>query len=431
MSGEPISIVEPLYPGNSTCGYCGEPGKRSEARTNYHKAECVAMQLSCRVYQEMIDRGWRRSGTYCYKPDLKRSCCPQYTIKLAHLDAYVTFSPLDALKFNLSKPHRKVLDRFNRFVVHGDSPRGDDDPMNGVRNARKKKKGKDVFNLAQDIHAPEATFLKNETPAHKFEVTLEPSSFTPEKFDLYKSYQKEIHHEDNISPAGFKRFLVRTPLIAQAIDYPSGRPDHLPENYGSYHQLYRLDGELIAMGVIDILPNCVSSVYFMYDNKWRRFSLGKLSALREAALAREIHDAGVQDMRYLYMGFYIHSCQKMRYKGEYSPSYLADPEDYTWSHLEKCRPLLNKYHYACFSHPERSLETPAPQADPTPEIAPEVLENVHHIVEAGDGNRVVVAPVARSQQWQREYEKETIIITLDGLGEKLAQEVVLDLGYDM
>ena len=46
-------------------------------------------------------------------------------------------------------------------------------------------------------------------------------------------------------------------------------------------------------------------------------------------------------MRYLYMGeyfygrlisgtechigFYIQSCQKMRYKGEYAPSYLLDP----------------------------------------------------------------------------------------------------------
>jgi arginyl-tRNA--protein-N-Asp/Glu arginylyltransferase len=26
-----------------------------------------------------------------------------------------------------------------------------------------------------------------------------------------------------------------------------------------------------------------------------------------------------------YEGFYIYSCQKMRYKGDYSPSYLVDP----------------------------------------------------------------------------------------------------------
>lgn len=60
-------------------------------------------------------------------------------------------------------------------------------------------------------------------------------------------------------------------------------------------------------------------------------------------MAREIREAGVLSMEALYMGeqgalyvshmtdriliigFYIHSCQKMRYKGEYSPSYLADP----------------------------------------------------------------------------------------------------------
>lgn len=65
----------------------------------------------------------------------------------------------------------------------------------------------------------------------------------------------------------------------QAIEYPSGRPDHLPEKYGAYHQLYRLDGKLIAMGVIDILPNCVSSVYFMYEKEWEKFSLGKVSTV--------------------------------------------------------------------------------------------------------------------------------------------------------
>ncbi|KAI0069114.1 arginine-tRNA-protein transferase, partial [Artomyces pyxidatus] len=79
------------------------------------------------------------------------------------------------------------------------------------------------------------------------------------------------------------------------------------------------------MGVIDILPSCVSSVYFMWEKEYEKHSLGKLSALREASLAREIHDAGVPQMQYLYMGYYIHTCPKMIYKGEYSPSYLADP----------------------------------------------------------------------------------------------------------
>ena len=70
----------------------------------------------------------------------------------------------------------------------------------------------------------------------------------------------------------------------------------------------------------------------------------KLSALREVSLAHEMNDAGAPGLGWLYLGklafpflraigidkvkmsgLYIHSCQKMRYKGEYHPSYLADP----------------------------------------------------------------------------------------------------------
>jgi len=44
----------------------------------------------------------------------------------------------------------------------------------------------------------------------------------------------------------------------------------------------------------------------------------------------------------------------MRYKGDYFPSYLADPETYEWFPLETCISLLQKYNYACFSQPSHS-----------------------------------------------------------------------------
>lgn len=34
-------------------------------------------------YQDLIDRGWRRSGKYCYKPTMDVTCCPMYTIRYA------------------------------------------------------------------------------------------------------------------------------------------------------------------------------------------------------------------------------------------------------------------------------------------------------------------------------------------------------------
>ena len=62
----------------------------------------------------------------------------------------------------------------------------------------------------------------------------------------------------------------------------------------------------------------------------------------------------------------------MKYKGEYSPSYLADPvchiylpwvswlsapqEDFSWHPLSGCKDALERFRYACFTHPEHSLE---------------------------------------------------------------------------
>ncbi|KAI9513198.1 arginine-tRNA-protein transferase [Russula earlei] len=70
------TIVEPHLPYNSSCGYCKGTGEMS-----FFATSLTAYRMSCSVYQGMIDRGWRRSGLFCYKPDLKRSCCPEYTIK--------------------------------------------------------------------------------------------------------------------------------------------------------------------------------------------------------------------------------------------------------------------------------------------------------------------------------------------------------------
>jgi arginine-tRNA-protein transferase len=110
-------------------------------------------------------------------------------------------------------------------------------------------------------------------------VTLEPSSFTDEKYQLYVRYQQSIHEDTGNTPGGFERFLVTSAIRQEPITYQntSAPPTYpLPTHYGSYHQMYRVDGELVAIGVIDILPGCVSSVYFMYAPEWNAWSLGKV-----------------------------------------------------------------------------------------------------------------------------------------------------------
>ncbi|CAG2179244.1 unnamed protein product, partial [Oppiella nova] len=57
------------------CGYCKT---MKDGNTDYGKCRfgMWAHRLSNMNYQNLIDRNWRRSGKYCYKPVLERTCCP-------------------------------------------------------------------------------------------------------------------------------------------------------------------------------------------------------------------------------------------------------------------------------------------------------------------------------------------------------------------
>ena len=54
------------------------------------------------------------------------------------------------------------------------------------------------------------------------------------------------------------------------------------------------------------------------------------------------------NIKWYYLGFYAHSCKKMRYKGQFIPSYLSCPEAFTWHPIEKCSVLLEKSKYSRF-----------------------------------------------------------------------------------
>ncbi|VEN52615.1 unnamed protein product [Callosobruchus maculatus] len=112
----------------------------------------------------------------------------------------------------------------------------------------------------------------------KLKIVLERMSKDCASFSacaaLYQKYQMYVHNDpiEECEEDNFYRFLVESPL----------KPENVPEGpgYGSFHQQYWIDGKLIAVGVIDILPRCVSSVYFFYDPDYRSLTLGTYGALR-------------------------------------------------------------------------------------------------------------------------------------------------------
>ncbi|XP_036801777.1 arginyl-tRNA--protein transferase 1 [Oncorhynchus mykiss] len=126
-------------------------------------------------------------------------------------------------------------------------------------------------------------------------------------------------------------------------------PTDGPEvGHSSFHQQYWLDGRIVAVGVVDILPTCVSSVYLYYHPDFTSLSLGSYSALKEVTFTGHLQKVSPK-LCYYYLSFYIHSCPKMRYKGQYQPSDLLCPETYVFVPIESCIPSLEQTHYARFN----------------------------------------------------------------------------------
>ena len=69
------------------------------------RAGMVAERLTPHGYQDLLDRGWRRSGTYLYRPRIEGQCCAHYTIRQ------------DATQFEPSASHKRVLRRFDAFLA--------------------------------------------------------------------------------------------------------------------------------------------------------------------------------------------------------------------------------------------------------------------------------------------------------------------------
>ena len=156
------------------------------------------------------------------------------------------------------------------------------------------------------------TSAKSVGKTHEYTIELLDDSFREEEYQIFIKYQASIHDDHDKSKKGYIRFLCDSSL--QRVPPGPGTPSC---GYGSFHMQHRIDGRLFAVGVLDILPSGASSVYLMYDPIFAFTKPGIVSAIKEIDFIKENPVPGFE---YYYMGFYIPTCIKMRYKGDYHPT---------------------------------------------------------------------------------------------------------------
>ena len=139
-----------------------------------------------------------------------------------------------------------------------------------------------------------------------------PAYFNKEAFDLYNSYHVSKHDKPIKSEHSYTEHVVYSPYRQQ-----EGKGGIV---YGTYHQEYYLGDKLAAVGVIDVVPYGVVSVYMWYDNskEINKYSFGVYSALKEIEYVCSLATRN-PDIKYYYLQGWNPQNKKLSYKANYTP----------------------------------------------------------------------------------------------------------------
>lgn len=172
--------------------------------------------------------------------------------------------------------------------------------------------------LCRQIRLPVADFHRSKSQRRTWNrnddvtINVTPPNLTDEKMDVYKRYLKKQHPDSRQAedPEGIEDFLYLTAVDTVEVTYHAGDDD-----------------KLIAVSIIDVSRESLSSVYHYFDPEESHRRMGVYSVLREVELARE------WGVPYYYLGYWVEGAPTMDYKASYYPHELLI--DGQWERREK------------------------------------------------------------------------------------------------
>jgi arginyl-tRNA--protein-N-Asp/Glu arginylyltransferase len=128
-------------------------------------------------------------------------------------------------------------------------------------------------------------------------TTVINSITSDEHYDLYARYIEQRHSDGDMYPPSREQY-----------------EDFLSAEWGVTRYLeFRVHDKLIGVAVSDQLDQGLSAIYTFFAPDEAGRSLGVLAVLRQIELAKQLK------LPYVYLGYWIRDCTKMRYKTQYRP----------------------------------------------------------------------------------------------------------------
>lgn len=147
------------------------------------------------------------------------------------------------------------------------------------------------------------------------EVIVAPADYDEEHYQLYRRYISRRHSGgsmDIADPEQYRNFLLSSWCDTRFVEF-------------------RLEGQLLAVSVMDELPQGLSAVYTFFDPDQPRRGLGVFAVLWLIAEAQR------RGLPWVFLGYLIRECPKMAYKERYRP--LEVFADGAWRPLDSLPPV--------------------------------------------------------------------------------------------
>jgi arginine-tRNA-protein transferase len=132
---------------------------------------------------------------------------------------------------------------------------------------------------------------------------------TSEQYSVFRAYLDSRHHDGGMADM-------------TVLDYAMMVEDSHVSTKMVEYRLRGADprGELLAVGLTDVLGDGLSMVYSFYEPDAADRSLGTLMILDHIARARRM------GLAYVYLGYWVRGSRKMDYKGRFLPQERLMPE---------------------------------------------------------------------------------------------------------
>jgi arginine-tRNA-protein transferase len=387
-------------PNPPQCPYCEAPGSdRSDMMI------CNSQFVPYDVCELLMERGWWRTGNVFFRPQIENICCPSFAIRMPPAEYELnknhrrilnkwkdfllhghpewenrqqqgSMPPLEEKPSSLEDSHVQVdtlIDlsepletpsKVKKVVKPGNGPDPFKPPCkkSKVRRAEKLQAKRACNESLQEIASPVKEPVKKKslfevlqehedelsraTPKHVLEMKVvsvkdDDSMRTSlrEFFHLYNSFQDAVH-------PGKSKFKTARDLHWGFVNSPLMWSQSKP--WGTFHMKYYLDGELVMLSVVDILPHYFVSIYFIYNPAIRFLQPGIYTCLREIAYIQQLQKLH-PELEYYNLGFFNDYSQKISYKKQFKPTEILCPITNTYVPLTKVLPLLDETRFCRFS----------------------------------------------------------------------------------